>query len=636
MSKSWFLASSFVFGTVVVGAQAAGAPTASDALKLTPVQTGVEYDLAKPSAQEAAACTIKAEKINGATAWVVRSGDGAILRVFLDSNNDNVVDMWSYFHDGLQVYSDIDGDYNGKADQYRWFQTAGSRWAIDKNEDGVVDRWKGISPEEAAEEVVVALATKDAARFSRLLVNKGDLEALGLSKESAQKLSQRVAAAPKTFAELTANKEIAGKAEFTDFGGLRPGVVPAGTSGLSKDLLVYEDAWAMIGVGADHKQLQLGTMVNVGGCWRLVDGPTLGGDQIARGFFYDAEGAAAPAPQVATSEPTAEMQTLLEGIEAIDKQLISAAEGKKAELTSKRADLLEKLATSGATPADAEQWYTQLADMLSAAVQDGTYPDGLARLEKLEEKLKSDKASENLLAHIEFSRMQAAYGQALSDPKSEYAKVQEKWMSDLESFVDAHKSGDQVAEALLQLGMYNEFTGKDKDAQQWYGRLVKDFPKSTRTAKARGALTRLDCVGKPIALRGQALTGDAVDLNRYRGKAVLLHYWSTSAQTCEADHKALVDFYKRFGGDKLAIIGICLDNSREEVAEYLKTHKLPWKQVFEPGGFDSRLANEMGVMTAPLFILTDQKGQGVNSNVQIMDLEDELKKVIPSQVASAK
>ena len=36
----------------------------------------------------------------------------------------------------------------------------------------------------------------------------------------------------------------------------------------------------------------------------------------------------------------------------------------------------------------------------------------------------------------------------------------------------------------------------------------------------------------------------------------------------------------------------------------------------EPGGLDGRLANELGVMTVPLMILIDKKGNVVNHNIQ--------------------
>ena len=93
----------------------AAAPSVDDALKLAPVQTGVEYDV--PSADEAKACKINPEKLGKVTAWVVRDPAGVILRQFSDSNGDNVVDTWSYYKNGLEVYRDADLNFNGKADQ---------------------------------------------------------------------------------------------------------------------------------------------------------------------------------------------------------------------------------------------------------------------------------------------------------------------------------------------------------------------------------------------------------------------------------------------------------------------------------------------------------------------------------------
>ena len=99
-------------------------------LTFTPVQSQVEYTI--PKKDEANKCTIQPEKEANGTAWVVRSGSGQILRRFADTNNDNVVDLWCYYLDGIEVYRDIDSNFNKKADQYRWFNTAGTRWGLDR------------------------------------------------------------------------------------------------------------------------------------------------------------------------------------------------------------------------------------------------------------------------------------------------------------------------------------------------------------------------------------------------------------------------------------------------------------------------------------------------------------------------
>jgi hypothetical protein len=611
----------------------AAPPTVEDALELSPVQPAIDYD--KPAGDEAKACKINAEKIGGITAWVVRGGDGGVLRQFADSNNDNIVDTWCYYRSGLEVYRDIDANFNGKADQYRWFHTAGSRWGLDRNEDGKLDAWKSISAEEAAEEVVAALKAKDPARFQRLVLGADEVGRLGLPKELAERLITRIGAAPKTFAKLQGEGKIDAAAEFTDFGGTRPGAVPAGARGGSKDLLVYEDVWAMVLTGDKHEQLQLGSMVNVDGSWKLIDGPSLGaGDQAMAGFFYDVEGVRPPqAPAETMAAPNDKMQKILEGIEQLDREFVAATPEKRAPLQARRADLLEQLAAATA-PAEQPQWIKQLADMLSASAQDNSYPQALDRLKKLEAKLAKDKVGEDLLSHVEFRRMQAEWGQSLADPKADYAKIQEAWLKQLEDFVSKHRGGEHVAEALYQLANANEFPPGDIEAaKKWYTRFAKDFPQNVLAPKARGAIVRLSCAGKPITLKGPALQGGNVDLSQYRGKNVLIHYWSMSAPTCKDDHERLMELYAKYGGRKFDIVGVSLDSSREAVAEYLKEQKVPWKQLHEPGGFDSRLANEMGVITVPLLILVDEKGQGVNANVMTAELETELKKLLGPRVA---
>jgi hypothetical protein len=96
-------------------------PSVQQALSLQPMQRDVEYD--RPTGKQVKDCLIEPEEGAGTTAWVVRGPGGKLLRRFSDTNGDNKVDQWCYFADGIEVYRDIDADYNTKADQYRWLTT---------------------------------------------------------------------------------------------------------------------------------------------------------------------------------------------------------------------------------------------------------------------------------------------------------------------------------------------------------------------------------------------------------------------------------------------------------------------------------------------------------------------------------
>ena len=64
-----------------------------------------------------------------------------------------------------------------------------------------------------------------------------------------------------------------------------------------------------------------------------------------------------------------------------------------------------------------------------------------------------------------------------------------------------------------------------------------------------------------------------------------------------------------------------------EVA-YLADNPLPWPQIYEEGGLDSRPANQLGILTLPTMLLVDAEGKVVNRNIQIGDVENEVKKLV--------
>src|SRR4029077_7982441 len=114
--------------------------------------------------------------------------------------------------------------------------------------------------------------------------------------------------------------------------------------------------------------------------------------------------------------------------------------------------------------------------------------------------------------------------------------------------------------------------------------LVANFPQANTIEKAKGALRRLTSLGKPIALRGNDMQGSAVDISRYRGKVVLIHYWTTVGERWKNDMILLRDFYAKKGGKDFDIIGVCLDDDPTAAKQYIAENKLPWKQIHERGG----------------------------------------------------
>lgn len=600
-------------------------PSVAEALKLKPMQSNVDF--ATPGDDDLANCRIAGEEVGGQTAWVVRGPSGEILRQFVDSNNDNKVDQWRYFRGGIEVYRDVDQDFNGKADQYRWLGTAGTRWGIDRDEDGKIDGWKYISAEEVTGEIIESIKQNDPRQFENVVLSDRELQELGLGERLLTLITDRIKNARVQFAKVVSNqKQITRETEWIDFGGLRPGTIPAGTDGSTKDVTVYENVVAMVETAGQATQVPIGTLIQVGDGWRVIDLPLANGDDPSPQFVFF-EGSRQPgADAVGISEET---EKLISQLEAIDKQLAVATEPRQIQLvTEKRADTLEQLAKSSRLTSDKEMWWMQFADTVGTAAQSGTYPAGTQRLKTLRQTLERTSRNNELLAHVTFSHMSAEYAEQLQQEDADFGEIQDAWLVQLESFLEKYPKCSDAPEAMLQLALAKEFAGEERDANRWYSTIVADFPDSPLSRKAAGAKRRLECVGKSIELTGRTVAGKSFELAKLKGNVVLVHYWATWCEPCKRDMAILQSLQKKFARQNLQIVGVNVDAQSDELVQFFRKQKPEWTHLYEEGGLDSRLASEMGIFTLPVMLLIDKSGKVVDRQIHGAQLEQEIEKLL--------
>jgi thiol-disulfide isomerase/thioredoxin len=600
----------------------AAPPSAEDALALKPKQRNVDYDV--PSSEQAKQATIKQEKEGGVMALVVRGPSGDVLRAFADSDGNRVVDRWSYYKDGVEVYREIDTDNDTKVDGYRWLNGAGGRWGIDTNADGAIDAWEVLSAEEATAELVAAIRDRDAAAFARLLPTADDLKAAGFEGERLADLVARVTAAPAAFAKYVATqKDVAPDARWVNMlTPQAPGTIPAGSTGVVKDVSAYDNVVVLVEGKAGNGQVIVGGLVKCGTAWRPIDapqpstGPVDGAESYA---FFSPRGQGRGIGPDAT-DVAENLKPMLAKLRDIETKMASAAPAGRRELAAEQVATLEQLAAA-ASATDKSFWVNQLVETVAAYVQEGLLPDGTAKLEKLAADAKGDDA---LSAFIGFRLIQARYSAGMAQPGVDGEKLQKAWFDDLAAFVEAYPKADESAEALLQLAFRDEFEGRDKEAIERYRGIGSTFPDKPQARKAAGAVRRLESVGRPLVLTGATLEGKQVSLASFKGVPVLIHYWSTDCEPCKVDLAQIRELQAKYGPKKFAVIGVALDSDKARLAKFLQSKPLPWPQLHESGGLDSRLAEEFGVLALPTMVLVGADGNVVDRNVSITDLERKL------------
>ncbi len=630
--SAFALARRLALATVVTGVfmplASAAAPGAKDALKLKPLQQDVTYQT--PEGAEVDGCQVLDINETGMTGWIVQAADGTRLRKFADTNNDKKIDLWCYFDHGCEVYRDIDADFNGKADQYRWLGTGGTRWGLDDNEDGTIDRWRQISAEEVSAEVIAAIASQDADRFARLLATEAELEAVGVSKELLEKLSLKIDNARDAFAKMAAKQtEVPATARWLQFASSVPGIVPKGNDGATKDIKVYENAVAMFGSDDKSGQVMVGTIVQINDAWRLVDLPqVMGEDQSlaqATGIFFSSQMASA-AHSAGKSAVGGETQDLVVELEKIDRALAAATKPTdKSDLNRQRVDLVEKLISTSTNNTERDTWMRQLVDTTSIAVQNGTYPEGVERLKKFSAQLEKDGAQ--LRPYVEYQILTTEYIQKQT-PDANFAKVQEWYLEQLNEFVTRYPKSIEAGQALLQLALSKEFEDKKEDALGYYGEVAKNFPTTDAGQKAAGAIRRLQSEGRGIEFRGRTIQGEAFDLAKLAGRPVVIHYWATWCDACKQDMKLLRQLQAKYQSAGLTIVGVNVDATRNDAAAYLKENPAPWIHLYEDGGLESSsLAKQLGVQTLPMMLLIDSSGKVVSNNIYAASLDAEIARI---------
>lgn len=637
MRKFWIISVAGWAAFALAGGSAlAAGPSVEQVLALKPTQRDVVYDT--PTPENVAQCKLEVLK-KPTSGWVLRDHRGLVIRRFVDTNNDNVVDRWSFFLNGQEVFRDVDTNYNGKADQYRWYNAGGSRWGVDENEDGLVDSWKEISAEEASAEAVAALISRNFERLKLVMVNESDLKTLGMSDEAAARIQKTLSEAGSKFQRTSLPKS----AQWTRFDGHNPMSVPSSDVGASQDLFLYSNVTILADAGGQTVWLRVPEVVRVGQVWKLSDVPapidpnkTISGERVMVPALESAIVAAGATESDDLVEEGEEIQKFVQSLQQHDAAAPDDNDVRKLiAYHVKRAELCAHIGSKSKKLKNREHWYEQTADSLNAAAQTGDYPQGIQTLHQYADQFAKTSWGKNLAAYFKYRAINSAYAIELSKPGNDHAKAQQVFLGELKKFLESYAGSDDTADALWQLGNGTEFSGGDEEAKEYYQRLAKEYPKSQAGQKATGALRRLESTGQPFQLAGNQLgkTG-RVDTVQMQGKVLLVHFWSTWCEPCKQEMPRLVKLRERYRSQGLELVGVCLDGNKNAAESYMAQGGLSWPQIFEEGSMESAPAVQYGIISLPYMMLIDSDGRVINKNLQLNSLEAEVEKAMTKKIAS--
>lgn len=109
--------------------------------------------------------------------------------------------------------------------------------------------------------------------------------------------------------------------------------------------------------------------------------------------------------------------------------------------------------------------------------------------------------------------------------------------------------------------------------------------------------------GRPPGISGHDIHGEYVSLPRFRGKVVVLYFWTNSC--CGGKLKQMESFYSNNRPRGLALLAINVGNSREAVTAYAKDNGLTFTMLTDER---TAISGKYGVFGFPTIFIIDRNG----------------------------
>jgi len=79
------------------------------------------------------------------------------------------------------------------------------------------------------------------------------------------------------------------------------------------------------------------------------------------------------------------------------------------------------------------------------------------------------------------------------------------------------------------------------------------------------------------------MDGETVDLASFKGRPVLINFWATWCPPCKAEIPWFVEFADKYKYENLAVLGISVDDSPEEIRKFSAAQKINYPMLVGDG-----------------------------------------------------
>jgi thiol-disulfide isomerase/thioredoxin len=153
--------------------------------------------------------------------------------------------------------------------------------------------------------------------------------------------------------------------------------------------------------------------------------------------------------------------------------------------------------------------------------------------------------------------------------------------------------------------------------------------------KERRGLLAASAVGQPAPdFTQNQPDGTPFSLLSLKGKLVLIDFWASWCGPCRAENPNVVKVYNKYHDKGFEILGVSLDDSREDWLQAIEDDGLVWKHVSDLAGWRNAVAQQYAVSSIPHTVLVGADGVIVAKNLRGEALEAKVAEVLGAATAN--
>ncbi|WP_126971593.1 peroxiredoxin family protein [Gynurincola endophyticus] len=192
----------------------------------------------------------------------------------------------------------------------------------------------------------------------------------------------------------------------------------------------------------------------------------------------------------------------------------------------------------------------------------------------------------------------------------QYLEAKDTLQTETMDFIQKH--AESSITALLPIMVFELLEWDGEELELVYGELAPASQQSTygKELKKLIEVMSLGKIGTVIPdFKQKDVDGVEVSVSEYRGKYVLIDFWASWCKPCRDENPNIVNAYNQFKDKNFTVLGVSLDNDRNNWLEAIKQDGLVWRQLSDLRGWQNEVSGLFNIGTIPYNLLIDPDGK---------------------------